>query len=108
MLKIRFIFIVLLIFMIIPLNAEELGDSAVWKGVYAFYNNETEEAVKILTQARKEFPLNPAVHFTLSSARWLHSQANDPINETYDVLNRDLDVLIPLYEELVDEYHRKH
>ena len=53
MLKIRFIFIILLIFMIIPLNAEELGDSAVWKGVYAFYNNETEEAVKILTQARK-------------------------------------------------------
>ncbi len=104
MLKIRFIFIILLIFMIIPLNAEELGDSAVWKGVYAFYNNETEEAVKILTQARKEFPLNPAVHFTWSTARWLHSQANDPINETYDVLNRDLDVLIPLYEELVDEY----
>ena len=90
--------------MIIPLNAEELGDSAVWKGVYAFYNNETEEAVKILTQARKEFPLNPAVHFTWSTARWLQSQANDPINETYDVLNRDLDVLIPLYEELVDEY----
>jgi len=104
MLKTRIILILLLIFLLIPINAEELGDSVVWKGVYSFYNNETEEAVNILTLARKDFPLNAAVHFTWATARWLHSQANDPTEKTYEVLNRDLDKVIPLYEDLVDKY----
>jgi len=98
------IFTITLYLFSIPLNAEELGDSAVWQGVYKFYNNETAEAVEILTQARKDYPLNAAVHFTWASARWLHSQANDQIEKTYKVLNRDLDKVIPLYEDLVDEY----
>src|SRR5210317_1875898 len=88
----------------LPIKAEELGDSTVWKGVYKFYNNDTEEAVEILTLARKDYPLNAAVHFTWASARWLHSQANDPIEKTYRELNRDLDVVIPLYEKLVKKY----
>lgn len=95
---------ILLFLFTISVQAEELGDSAVWNGVYKFYNNETEEAVKILTQARKDFPLNAAVHFTWASARWLHSQANDPIEKTYKVLNSDLDKVIPLYEDFVKKY----
>ena len=87
-----------------PLEAEEVGDSVVWEGVYKFYNNETAEAVEILAQARKDYPLNAAVHFTWASARWLHSQANDPIEKTYEVLNNDLDIVIPIYEELVEKY----
>lgn len=86
------------------LQAEEVGDSTVWQGVYKFYNNDTKEAVEMLSQARKDYPLNAAVHFTWASARWLHSQANDPIETTYKVLNRDLDEVIPLYEELVEKY----
>ena len=85
-------------------TAEEPGDSLVWKGVNAFYNNETAIAIDILTEARKEYPLNPAVHFTWATAIWLHSQANDPIEETYVVLNRDLDIVKPLYEDLVEKY----
>jgi len=94
----------LLLSFLFPLNAEELGDSAVWAGVYKFYNNDTKEAVNILTQARIDYPLNAAVHFTWVSARWLHSQANDPIEENYRILNKDLDKIIPLYEELVEKY----
>ena len=86
------------------IKAEEPGDSLVWEGVNAFYNNETVKAVDILTEVRKEFPLNAAVHFTWVSARWLHSQANDPVEKTYEVLNRDLDVITPLYEKLVKNY----
>lgn len=95
---------VLIISISLPLNAEELGDSAVWSGVYKFYNNETAEAVEILTQAREDYPLNAAVHFTWASAQWLHSQANDPVEKTYEVLNRDLDIVIPIYEELIEKY----
>ena len=100
---IKYLSILLFIFTISS-HAEEFGDSTVWNGVHNFYNNETEEAVKILTQARKDFPLNAAVHFTWATARWLHSQANDPIDKTYKVLNRDLDKVIPLYEDLIKKY----
>lgn len=100
----RKIFTVIIFLLLTQLKAEEPGDSFVWKGVYAFYNNETALAVDILTEARKEFPLNAAVHFTWASARWLHSQANDSIEKTYKVLNGDLDEIVPLYENLVEEY----
>lgn len=96
--------LILVFLLFIPLKAEEVGDSAVWSGVYKFYNNDTKEAVDILTQARKDYPLNAAVHFTWASARWLHSQANDPIKKTYEVLDRDLDEVIPIYKELLEIY----
>jgi tetratricopeptide (TPR) repeat protein len=98
------IFIVSLLLLFSQITAEELGDSLVWEGVNAFYNNETVKAVEVLSTARKEFPLNAAVHFTWATARWLHSQANDPIQKTYKVLNRDLDEVIPLYKDLVEIY----
>ncbi|MBU0529378.1 hypothetical protein KKF86_06435 [bacterium] len=104
MYKYRKIFSVILFLSFYQIKAAEPGDSLVWEGVYAFYNDETETAVNILTEARKEFPLNAAVHFTWASARWLHSQANDPIEKTYIVLNRDLDVITPLYKDLVEKY----
>lgn len=96
--------VIFLISFLFPLQAEELGDSAVWAGVYKFYNNNTSEAVDILSKARIDYPLNAAVHFTWASARWLHSQANDPIEKTYEVLNRDLDEVIPIYEDFVEDY----
>ncbi len=93
------------IFLLFPqIKAGEPGDSLVWDGVNAFYNNETIKAVDILTEVRKKYPLNAAAHFTWATARWLHSQANDPIEKTYTVLNRDLDVVTPLYEDLVEKY----
>ena len=100
----RKILALLIILSFNQITSEEPGDSLVWKGVYAFYNNETSLAVEILTEARKEFPMNAAVHFTWASARWLHSQANDPIEKTYVVLNSDLDEITPLYKELVKQY----
>lgn len=100
----RKIFAVIILLLLTQLQAEEPGDSLVWEGVYAFYNNDTAIAVDILTKARKEFPLNAAVHFTWASAKWLHSQANDSVEKTYIILNRDLDIVTPLYEDLVEKY----
>ncbi len=77
------------------------GDSLVWVGVYKFYNYETAEAVDILTRARQEFPENPTVHLTWAAARWLHSQAHDPVETTYSILEESLDDIIPVYEALV-------
>ena len=102
--KILKMFTVIILLLFSQIKAGEPGDSLVWKGVNAFYNNETAKAVNILTKAREEYPLNAAVHFTWTSARWLHSQANDPIEKTYEVLNRDLDIITPLYEDLVEKF----
>jgi len=79
------------------------GDSLVWRGVQKFYNYETSEAIVLLKQVRKAYPANPTVHLTWAAARWLHSQANDPIPETYRLLEADLDTIIPLYEKLVEK-----
>lgn len=80
------------------------GDSLAWQGVQKFYNYETSEAIVILQQARKTYPTNPTVHLTWVAARWLHSQANDPIPETYRLLDTDLDTVIPIYEKLTAQY----
>lgn len=102
--RILTILTIILFFPFTQVKAEEPGDSLVWEGVNAFYNNDTAVAVEILTDAREKYPLNAAVHFTWASARWLHSQANDPVEKTYTVLNRDLDEVTPLYKDLVEKY----
>ncbi|MFC1528247.1 tol-pal system YbgF family protein [Candidatus Neomarinimicrobiota bacterium] len=102
--KYQKLFTIIIFLSFFQMKAVEPGDSIAWEGVNAFYNNETARAVDILTEAREEFPLNAAVHFTWATARWLHSQANDPIEKTYEVLNRDLDEIIPLYEYLAENY----
>ncbi|MEE9190541.1 MAG: hypothetical protein V3U16_07205, partial [Candidatus Neomarinimicrobiota bacterium] len=79
------------------------GDSLVWEGVNDFYDFRTAEAIEKLSRARQEYPENPAVHLTWASATWLHSQANDPIEMTYEVLSRDLDTIIPVYEDLINK-----
>jgi hypothetical protein len=79
------------------------GDSLVWEGVDDFYDYRTAEAVEKLSRARQEYPENPAAHLTWASATWLHSQANDPIEKTYEVLSRDLDTIIPVYRDLINK-----
>jgi len=101
--KFWIIIVGLLSVLLSQLIADEPGDSLVWKGIYAFYNNETEQAVEILTEARQKYPLNAAVHFTWATSRWLHSQANNSIEMSHKVLNRDLDTVIPIYKSLVEK-----
>ncbi|NOZ73880.1 MAG: hypothetical protein GXO90_00660 [FCB group bacterium] len=80
------------------------GDSLVWIGVNKFYNYETAEAIDVLTQARQAYPENPTVHLTWAAARWLHSQANDPVETTYTILEESLNDIVPVYQSLVAKY----
>ncbi len=84
--------------------AENDGTEEVWNGVNAFYNYNTIDAIEILTQARFDYPENPAVHLTWAAAKWLHNQAANSVNESYTILQRDLDEIIPIYNELVSQY----
>ena len=79
------------------------GDKAVRKGVHAFYNYETADAIVILDIARKDYPENPTVHLTWAAAKWLHNQANATVEQTYIDLENDLKEVIPVYEALVEK-----
>jgi len=86
------------------LTAEYPGDDVVWKAVRAFYNYDTGRAITILNNARVDFPENPTVHLTWAAARWLHSQAHDPLDVTWHMLNADIETIIPVYNELVERF----
>ena len=80
------------------------GDTLVREGVHAFYNYEFDKAVNILTQARIDYPDHPGVHLVWAASRWVSSQANSPVDETYRILNEDLKEIGPVYDELVDRF----
>ena len=80
------------------------GDDEVRKGVHAFYNYETANAIEILAQARQDYPENPTVHLTWAASRWLHNQANSSVEQTYTDLENDLNEVIPVYKGLVAMY----
>ncbi len=85
-------------------QAYYVGDSLVQEGVHAFYNYDFDNSVKILDQAKKQYPDHPGVHLIWASSRWVRSQANDPVEETYQVLEEDLRQIKPIYKELVLKY----
>ena len=82
------------------LSATQPGDTLVWKAVNAFYNYETAEAITILDSARIEYPDNPHAHFTWVAARMLHSEANHATENTYSILSKSLDTVIPVLKML--------
>ena len=86
------------------LNAQYSGDEVIWKAVRSFYNYDTGKAITILNNARIDFPENPTVHLTWVAARWLHSQAHDPLDVTWHSLRKDIDLIIPVYNELIDRF----
>jgi hypothetical protein len=80
------------------------GDTLVREGVHAFYNYEFDKAVDILSDARIQFPDHPGVHLIWAASRWVRSQANSPVEETYGILQEDLDEIGPVYDQLVEKY----
>ena len=100
----RFIFYGILIFATVDGQAYYVGDSLVQEGVHAFYNYDFDNSVEILDQARKKYPDHPGVHLIWAASRWVRSQANDPVEETYRVLEQDLKEIKPVYEELILKY----
>tara|TARA_Y100001970_G_scaffold294120_1_gene447103 strand:+ start:642 stop:1763 length:1122 start_codon:yes stop_codon:yes gene_type:complete len=77
------------------------GDSLVKQGVDAFYNYEFDRSIEILNHARDQYPDHPGVHLIWAASRWVRSQANDSIQQTYRLLENDLSTIEPIYEELV-------
>lgn len=101
----RFIFIYTFLISFIYSDDVYAGDSLVREGVYAFYNYEYDNAVGILTSAREKYPDHPGVHLIWASARWVRSQANDPIEKTHTILETDLALIEPIYKDLVEKYN---
>lgn len=101
---IRFIIYAVLLSALSKSQSFYLGDSLVKEGVHAFYNYEFDNSVEILTRAKIQYPDHPGVHLIWAASRWVRSQANDPIEETYRVLEKDLLKIRPIYDELVHKF----
>jgi len=101
---VRFIIITFILFStLFPRDYYE-GDHLVKDGVYALYNYEFDRAVTTLTNARDEYPDHPGVHLIWVAARWVRSQANDSFEEANILLETDLLLIQPVYEELVERF----
>jgi len=96
--------IILLLIVSLCILKSHPGDAKVWKGVNAFYNYEFNKSVKILEEAKNQFPTHPSVHFTWAVSKWLQSRAYEGIDKSYIVLSQSLDIIIPTYEKLVNEF----
>ncbi len=97
----RFFIFAVLSLSIINSQGYYLGDSLVQEGVDAFYNYEFDSSIEILNQAREQYPNHPGVHLIWATSRWVRSQANDAIEQTYIILENDLSTIEPIYEELI-------
>jgi tetratricopeptide (TPR) repeat protein len=100
----RFYLFSILSFSAILANDFYEGDTDVKEGVYAFYNYDFEQAVNILTKARKDFPEHPGVHLIWAAARWVKAQSNLTVEETYNRLEADLKEIEYVYSDLVEKY----
>ena len=58
----------------------------------------------LLTEARGRFPEHPGVHLIWAASRWVRSQANLPVEETYNILHDDLKEVRPVYDDLVEKF----
>tara|TARA_B100001996_G_C18645989_1_gene587426 strand:- start:452 stop:1573 length:1122 start_codon:yes stop_codon:yes gene_type:complete len=82
-----------------------LGDDKVREGVYAFYNYEFDESLKILSRARVDFPDHPGVHFIWAAANWTRSLAFDPVDTAHIVLEKSLAEIQPIYKSLTEKFY---
>ena len=96
-----------LIFALFPSKitaADKTGDEVVWQGISAFYNEDYNKAVEVLTQARDDFPEHPTVHLVWAVSLWLQSQAQDGFEVAHTVLEKSSAEIIPVYKGLLKKY----
>ncbi len=86
--------------------ADKTGDEVVWQGISAFYNEEFDEAVEVLTKARNDFPEHPTVHLVWAVSLWLRAQAQDGYKVAHTVLEKSSAEIIPVYQQLLKKYPR--
>ena len=44
------------------------------------------------------------MHLIWAASRWVRSQANLPVEETYNILHDDLEEVRPVYDDLVEKF----
>ncbi len=93
--------IILIISLFSIIAGQHPGDDVVRVGVDAFYNYDYENGIRILTQARKDFPENPVVHVTWAAAYWRRNEAYLPQDKIYVNLKANLDEIEVVYDSLL-------
>jgi len=95
----KYLHIVLFTSFIFTSPDEDLLD----QGIFKLYNYELAESIQLLDSAIVRDPDHPVTPFVAIAAKWLYIQTTDGYKASYDVINREVENTIPIYENFVKE-----
>ena len=79
-----------------------LAEPLVWDGVDAMYNYDFDNAITLLDSARHIDEFHPVIPFVLIAAKWLKAQTQDGYDDSYKVINVEVERTIPVYKQLIE------
>ena len=78
------------------------AEPLVQDGIDALYNYDFDNAVTLLDSARHIDESNPVIPFVLIAAKWLKAQTQDGYDDSYKVINVEVERTIPVYKQLIE------
>jgi len=73
-------------------------------GINAMYNYEFENAITILDSAWQIDSTHPVPPFVLIAAKWLHTQIREGYDASYEKIDSEVEVTLPIYKSLIAQY----
>jgi len=73
-------------------------------GIRALYNYEFDNAITLLDSARKIDDSHPVPPFVLISTKWLKTQTEHGYDSSYNMINEEVEIAIPIYRRLIEKY----
>ena len=73
-------------------------------GVQALYSYKFDQALILLDSARKVDSSHPVPLFVSISAKWLKTQTEEGYEASYNMINKEVGITIPVYRQLMKEH----
>ena len=70
-------------------------------GIQALYNYEFDHAITLLDSARKIDASHAVPPFVLISTKWLKTQTEHGYDSSYNMINEEVEITIPIYRRLI-------
>ncbi len=103
-----FLYRLLLLWLISSLFAGNSMDSparsVISEGIHHLYNYRLDEAISTVEKAMDQDPENPVGPFLILAAKWLKTQTESGYEASYNVINQEIDRIVPWYENMIRKY----
>ena len=73
-------------------------------GIQALYNYEFDHAITLFDSARKIDASHPVPPLVLISTKWLKTQTEHGYDSSYNMINEEVEITIPIYKRLIKRY----